>query len=170
MNFQHNISLKPYNTFGIDVKTASFVEVQHIDELKQLLQNNKEEILILGGGSNIPGLDTDISIITAGSWLTVFKTQAYIPIGLASITVKVGAQNYIGSESYKIKLEIGNLAASESIRNYFTYMNWTSSASVTVSSVAGSWQDVILSIYQYKTGTGAPVLLLRGYAFRSNDN
>lgn len=53
MNFQHNVSLKSFNTFGIDVKTDSFAEVQSIEELKQLLQNNKEEILILGEGSNI---------------------------------------------------------------------------------------------------------------------
>lgn len=53
MNFQHNISLKSFNTFGIDVQSASFVEVNRVAELKQLLKDNKEEILILGGGSNI---------------------------------------------------------------------------------------------------------------------
>lgn len=50
---KNNISLKPFNTFGIDVKSTSFVEVDNIDELKHILQNNSEEILILGGGSNM---------------------------------------------------------------------------------------------------------------------
>ncbi len=50
---QHNISLKPYNTFGIDVQSASFVEVNTVAELKQLLKDNKEKLLILGGGSNV---------------------------------------------------------------------------------------------------------------------
>lgn len=52
-NIKHNISLKSFNTFGIDVQSASFVEVNTVAELKQLLKDNKEEILILGGGSNI---------------------------------------------------------------------------------------------------------------------
>ncbi len=52
-NIKHNISLKSFNTFGIDVLSASFVEVNTVAELKQLLKDNKEEILILGGGSNI---------------------------------------------------------------------------------------------------------------------
>lgn len=50
---KHNISLKPFNTFGIDVQTELFVEVNTVDELKQILQNNTQKTLILGGGSNM---------------------------------------------------------------------------------------------------------------------
>lgn len=53
MNFQHNISLKSFNTFGIDVLSASFVEVNRVAELKQIIQNTTQEILILGEGSNV---------------------------------------------------------------------------------------------------------------------
>lgn len=53
MEIQKNISLKPYNTFGIDVKTSSFVEVDNIDELKTVLKGRNEPLLILGGGSNL---------------------------------------------------------------------------------------------------------------------
>lgn len=52
---EHNISLKPYNTFGIDVKASSFGRFGSLDELKSLLQNRDKEtpLFILGGGSNI---------------------------------------------------------------------------------------------------------------------
>lgn len=52
---EHNISLKPYNTFGIDVKAKSFARFGSIDELKDLLRNRDLEtpLFILGGGSNI---------------------------------------------------------------------------------------------------------------------
>tara|TARA_R110001592_G_scaffold295142_1_gene565040 strand:- start:4490 stop:5500 length:1011 start_codon:yes stop_codon:yes gene_type:complete len=50
---QQNISLKPYNTFGIDVQANQFVEVSNQLELKEVLEANQEPLLILGGGSNI---------------------------------------------------------------------------------------------------------------------
>ena len=54
MEIQHNISLKPYNTFGIDVEASYFVAVSNIDELKAVLAlKNYPEKLILGGGSNM---------------------------------------------------------------------------------------------------------------------
>lgn len=53
VEFKHNISLKSYNTFGIEVQTNSFVEVNSINELKEVLKYNQSELLILGGGSNI---------------------------------------------------------------------------------------------------------------------
>jgi UDP-N-acetylmuramate dehydrogenase len=50
----HNISLKPYNTFGIDVTAKYFVAVKNIDELKAVLALKEyPEKLILGGGSNM---------------------------------------------------------------------------------------------------------------------
>lgn len=50
---EKNISLQPYNTFGIDVKANSFVKVASKQGLKNALCNNEKELLILGGGSNI---------------------------------------------------------------------------------------------------------------------
>ena len=49
-----DISLKPFNTFGIDVKAQAFIEIDSISRLHEvlpLLRNNP--ILISGGGSNI---------------------------------------------------------------------------------------------------------------------
>jgi UDP-N-acetylmuramate dehydrogenase len=51
---QYEISLKPYNTFGIDVKAASFASFDSIEELITLLPSIKShETLISGGGSNM---------------------------------------------------------------------------------------------------------------------
>jgi UDP-N-acetylmuramate dehydrogenase len=49
-----NISLKQYNTFGIDVKAKHFVSVKNIEELKSVLKlEDFPEKFILGGGSNM---------------------------------------------------------------------------------------------------------------------
>jgi UDP-N-acetylmuramate dehydrogenase len=54
MNVQENISLKAYNTFGIDVKARFFVSVQSVDQLQEVLaMKGYENPLILGGGSNM---------------------------------------------------------------------------------------------------------------------
>lgn len=54
MHIQQNISLKPYNTFGLDVTAKHFIAVTNIDELKDVLAFNEyPDKLILGGGSNI---------------------------------------------------------------------------------------------------------------------
>lgn len=60
MQVQQNISLKQYNTFGIDAKAKSFAGFASTDELAELLAYNEsqsssyqQKILVLGGGSNI---------------------------------------------------------------------------------------------------------------------
>lgn len=54
MQIIQNISLKPYNTFGINVTANNFVSVSTIDELKQILSSKDyPNKLILGGGSNM---------------------------------------------------------------------------------------------------------------------
>ncbi len=54
MDAQTNLSLKNFNTFGIDVKAKQFIEIQSVDELKHVLKRfYTEEIFVLGGGSNM---------------------------------------------------------------------------------------------------------------------
>lgn len=54
MQIQENISLKPYNSFAIDVKARSFASFSDIEELSELVTPaSKLGTLILGGGSNI---------------------------------------------------------------------------------------------------------------------
>lgn len=52
---QFNVSLQPYNTFGIDVSATAFARFSSITELEAvLLENNgKLPLFILGGGSNV---------------------------------------------------------------------------------------------------------------------
>lgn len=52
MNIQENISLKPYNSFGIDVNAKRFISIQTLKELKQLITTEKE-LFLLSGGSNM---------------------------------------------------------------------------------------------------------------------
>ena len=57
MKIEQDVSLKPYNSFGIDVKTKYFARFANVDELRELLnvklQTSNIKPLILGGGSNI---------------------------------------------------------------------------------------------------------------------
>ncbi len=54
MQIQENISLKPYNTFGIDAMARYFSAFNNGDELAELLATDSTlPTLILGGGSNI---------------------------------------------------------------------------------------------------------------------
>jgi len=56
MLIENNVSLKPFNTFKVDVIAKYFAEVADLSELKELLDDKNyisEKRLILGGGSNI---------------------------------------------------------------------------------------------------------------------
>ena len=59
MQIQSNFSLKPYNTFGIDVQARYFSAFSDIEQLKELATNipipigTSKTTFILGGGSNI---------------------------------------------------------------------------------------------------------------------
>ena len=49
-----NISLLPYNTFGMDVKAKIFAEYASVEELRELLQRYQgEPMLHIGAGSNL---------------------------------------------------------------------------------------------------------------------
>ena len=54
MKVERNISLLPYNTFGIDAKAKIFAEYASVEELKELLTRYKgERMLHIGQGSNL---------------------------------------------------------------------------------------------------------------------
>jgi UDP-N-acetylmuramate dehydrogenase len=57
MEMQHHISLKSYNTFGIDVLARDFVAFETPQDLSEILTTipglTHEKKLVLGGGSNI---------------------------------------------------------------------------------------------------------------------
>lgn len=56
LNIQSHVSLKSYNTFGIDASARYLVEINHADDINTLLQLTDfmgVPKLILGGGSNV---------------------------------------------------------------------------------------------------------------------
>jgi len=57
MHIQHDVSLKSYNTFGIDVKARDFISFGSSDALEEIFNSfpaiDKDKRLVLGGGSNI---------------------------------------------------------------------------------------------------------------------
>ena len=56
LQIQQNVSLKNFNTFGIDARARYFVEIGTADELAELFMDEQwlqTERLVLGGGSNM---------------------------------------------------------------------------------------------------------------------
>lgn len=55
MEIQENISLKRYNTFGLEARASHFCEIRSIEDLQELRKTElfKGPKMILGGGSNI---------------------------------------------------------------------------------------------------------------------
>ena len=54
MEIQEHISLKPYNTFGIDVPASHFVEIDSVETLQEILRTEGlPEPFVLSGGSNL---------------------------------------------------------------------------------------------------------------------
>ena len=54
MEIQQDISLKKYNTFGINAKARYFCEINSIAELKKALSlKGYPNLFVLGGGSNM---------------------------------------------------------------------------------------------------------------------
>jgi UDP-N-acetylmuramate dehydrogenase len=55
MTIEHNISLKPHNTFGVDVRAKALVRVATLDDLRTALVagHDFKRVLVLGGGSNL---------------------------------------------------------------------------------------------------------------------
>jgi len=56
ISIEENISLLPYNTFGIDVRAKFFCRIESVAAFQELIQSSvyqREPRLLLGGGSNI---------------------------------------------------------------------------------------------------------------------
>lgn len=53
MKIQENVSLLPYNTFGIPAKAGFFAEALTVNHLREALRLNIRPVFVLGGGSNV---------------------------------------------------------------------------------------------------------------------
>ena len=115
-----NTSLKPYNTFGIEVSAAYYAKFNSVNSLKLLLQQNAGlPIFILGGGSNVL-FTKDYNGLVLKNEILGFKT---IEENNTSIVIEAGAGmnwhsfvlkcidiNYGGIEN--LSLIPGNIGAS----------------------------------------------------------
>lgn len=52
MNFETNISLTQFNTFGINVSAEKFISIDSLQQLKEIISIHKD-VLVLSGGSNV---------------------------------------------------------------------------------------------------------------------
>lgn len=60
MKINKNLSLKPYNQFGVDVSAKYFTAPENAEEVKEIITNpdlKREQKIILGGGNNVLFVD-----------------------------------------------------------------------------------------------------------------
>lgn len=82
MQIKHNISLKNFNTFGIDVNAKYFASVSNISELTELLGDTQyPDKLMLGGGSNM--------------LLTQHQNKLVIHVNIKGISIKNEDDDYV---------------------------------------------------------------------------
>jgi len=83
---KQNISLKPHNTFGMNVKAKRFLTINAAEELQTLIPTEKGPYFILGGGSNML-LTKDINALVLKNEIKEkkiirnFKNSVYVAAG-----------------------------------------------------------------------------------------
>ena len=119
-----NISLLPYNTFGIDAKAKLFIEYYSLDELRQVLTEHKgERILHIGQGSNLLFTkDFDGVILHSGMARAKFlddeTVEAQNGLRLDDMIAQLTDMGYCGLE--KLSLIPGEVGAS-AVQNVGAY-------------------------------------------------
>ena len=119
-----NISLLPYNTFGIDAKAKTFIEYYSLDELRQVLKEHKgEQILHIGQGSNLLFTkDFDGVILHSGMARAKFlddeTVEAQNGLRLDDLIAQLTDMQYCGME--KLSLIPGEVGAS-AVQNVGAY-------------------------------------------------
>ena len=124
MKILKDISLLPYNTFGIDAKAKLFIEYYSLDELRQVLKEHKgERILHIGQGSNLLFTkDFDGVILHSGMARARFlddeTVEAQNGLRLDDLIAQLTDMNYCGME--KLSLIPGEVGAS-AVQNVGAY-------------------------------------------------
>ncbi len=124
MTIKENISLLPYNTFGIDVTTRLFIEYYSLDELRQVLKEHRgERILHIGQGSNLLFTkDFDGVILHSGMARAKFlddeTVEAQNGLRLDDLIAQLTDMQYCGME--KLSLIPGEVGAS-AVQNVGAY-------------------------------------------------
>ena len=124
MRVVSDISLLPYNTFGIDAKAKLFIEYYSLDELRQVLKEHKgERMLHIGQGSNLLFTkDFDGVILHSGMARAKFlddeTVEAQNGLRLDDMIAQLTDMGYCGLE--KLSLIPGEVGAS-AVQNVGAY-------------------------------------------------
>ena len=124
MRVVSNISLLPYNTFGLDAKAKIFAEYYSVDELRELLTKYRgEKILHIGQGSNLLFTqDFDGVILHSGMARARFlddeTVEAQSGLRLDDLIAQLTDMCYCGME--KLSLIPGEVGAS-AVQNVGAY-------------------------------------------------
>ena len=124
MRVVSDISLLPYNTFGIDAKAKLFIEYYSLDELRQVLKEHKgERMLHIGQGSNLLFTkDFDGVILHSGmaraKFLDEETVEAQNGLRLDDMIAQLTDMGYSGLE--KLSLIPGEVGAS-AVQNVGAY-------------------------------------------------
>lgn len=120
MKIAENISLKPYNTFGIDVQARYFSSFSSSEELTELLRETlSNNLLILGGGSNILFTQPFNGLVLKNEWKGIelvrqdkdyYYVRAHAGEKWHTFVLYCIANNYAGVEN--LSLIPGNIGAS----------------------------------------------------------
>lgn len=119
-----NISLLPYNTFGIDAKAKWFIEYETLDELREVLKKHKgEKILHIGQGSNLLFLKDYEGVIlhsrmARAKFLDDETVEAQNGLRLDDLIAQLTDMDYCGME--KLSLIPGEVGAS-AVQNVGAY-------------------------------------------------
>ena len=119
-----DISLLPYNTFGIEAKAKLFIEYYSLDELRQVLNEHKgERMLHIGQGSNLLFTkDFDGVILHSGMARARFlddeTVEAQNGLRLDDLIAQLTDMGYCGME--KLSLIPGEVGAS-AVQNVGAY-------------------------------------------------
>ena len=94
MTITENISLKPYNTFGIDVSAPKMLVIQQEADILDFIASQEKDFLILGGGSNLLFTQDVKSIVLKNELKGVklvseTKDEVYVKVGAGESWHKV---------------------------------------------------------------------------------
>lgn len=110
ISYQKNISLKPYNTFGIDVQAKEFVSIHNDEELKEVLQGKKgaSKFVISGGSNMLLTKDINATVIHIATKGITVKKFVEKQKDYALVTAKAG-ENWHDFVQYCIMNNLGGL-------------------------------------------------------------
>ena len=109
ISIEKNISLLPFNTFGIDAKAKLFCIVHSVADVQSLIQSDvfkKEKHFVLGGGSNLL-LTKDPDALVIKNEIKGIKT---VKEDDDTITLEVGSgENWHGFVMYCVERNFGGI-------------------------------------------------------------